>query len=49
MHWGNDCTFEQSKDGTILYANTFTMVARKNPFYKCSESVAAIGAGLFGI
>jgi hypothetical protein len=49
----NDCTFEQSKDRAILYANTITLVAKKNPFYKRSEknsqSGAANGADLFGI
>jgi hypothetical protein len=28
MHWDNDCTFQQSKYGAILYASTFTLVAR---------------------
>jgi hypothetical protein len=46
MHWDNDCTLEQSKDGAILYANTFTMVARKNPFYKCGEKSGIVGLRL---
>ena len=45
MHW-DIRAFEQSKDGAILCADTYTLVARQNAFYICSQKSVTVGLRL---